>query len=462
MTARSTATVNDSRPTSRIWLLSIVLVTALLRLYRLGDWSFWGDELFTVSGQEDGFDYILLYRSLASTLVQWWTGRVGISEWNARIMPALIGIATVPIFYKLVCQLFSRRVALIAALLLAVSPWHIYWSQNARFYTLLLLFYTAASIFIFRGLDERRGDLLIIGSMLLALAARERLLAFLLLPPIIVFLVMGLVAGNASQQAASKRYWLIFLPVVAIATAFTWPYVTNLEDWMSGFGYPNSNPLRLTASVFFYVGVPIMFFGMIGALLGVKERSSALLWFTLTAIVPLASLAALTPFHYVANRYAFVILSSWLILAAYALDALFSSASRQRGGLVLVLLLTLAMSQSVFDNAMYFTQRKGNRADWQSALTEVASQIEADAIVVSSDHELANYYTGRTTRAIQRNSLDQLQEANVPLWLVVDVVVVEQYEPVALWFDENAMLVASHDVHIPGRTYPMRVYHYQP
>ena len=34
-----------------------MLIAAALRFYKLGEWSFWQDEVFTIGGREDGFNY---------------------------------------------------------------------------------------------------------------------------------------------------------------------------------------------------------------------------------------------------------------------------------------------------------------------------------------------------------------------------------------------------------------------
>ena len=117
-------------------LLCITGGGALLRMYKLGEWSFWGDEMFTVGGWEDGFNYSPLRKSLSSALVQMVIAMKGSNEWNARIVPAIFGILTIPLLYFIVKRLFDTPVAILSALLLALSPWHLYWSQNARFYTL--------------------------------------------------------------------------------------------------------------------------------------------------------------------------------------------------------------------------------------------------------------------------------------------------------------------------------------
>ncbi|MCZ6633788.1 MAG: glycosyltransferase family 39 protein [bacterium] len=54
---------------------------------------------------------------------------LGLNEWAVRLPNALLGILTVWAFYGMVQVWFDRRVALVAALFLAISPWHIQFSR---------------------------------------------------------------------------------------------------------------------------------------------------------------------------------------------------------------------------------------------------------------------------------------------------------------------------------------------
>lgn len=83
-------------------LVTIKVLGDFLRFYKLGTWSFWGDEIFTVSGKEDGFNYNLFRQSRSVALIQTVTAINGLNEWNARIVPALVGIFTVPVLIFIV------------------------------------------------------------------------------------------------------------------------------------------------------------------------------------------------------------------------------------------------------------------------------------------------------------------------------------------------------------------------
>ena len=72
-----------------------------------------------------------------------------VSLWVGRSLPALCGVLSIPAIYYLARIAFcSRYVAYLAAWLMTVSPYGIYLAQEARHYTLGIL-WVIASIFLF-------------------------------------------------------------------------------------------------------------------------------------------------------------------------------------------------------------------------------------------------------------------------------------------------------------------------
>lgn len=72
-------------------------------------------------------------------LLKAWLLLAGDSVAAARLLSALLGTASLPVLYLLGRELFGKRVALIAIALFALSFFHIYYSQESRMYSLLVL-----------------------------------------------------------------------------------------------------------------------------------------------------------------------------------------------------------------------------------------------------------------------------------------------------------------------------------
>ncbi|HUP01825.1 MAG TPA: glycosyltransferase family 39 protein [Gemmatimonadota bacterium] len=125
--------------------LPLVLVLALatvLRFYRLGAENFWIDEIFSLAQAENplsaiaGFwslDERMTSRPLGLTLL-YWALQLGESEFIARLPYAILSVLEVGALYLLSRDLVGRKVALRAALFLAVLPLHVWYAQEARWY----------------------------------------------------------------------------------------------------------------------------------------------------------------------------------------------------------------------------------------------------------------------------------------------------------------------------------------
>jgi len=88
----------------------------------------------------------ILYSLVAHYSVAWF----GESAWSLRLPAVLFGVATIPAAYYLGRQLASRNEAFLASAFLAVSYHHVWFSQNARGYTGLLLGTVLLSVYFIR------------------------------------------------------------------------------------------------------------------------------------------------------------------------------------------------------------------------------------------------------------------------------------------------------------------------
>jgi len=92
---------------------------------------------------------MMLYYGLLRVWLQ-----AGSSEFAVRSLSVLCAVVTVPILYLLGARLFGRGTALIACLLLAVHPFHLELSQQARSYTLLILLVSLSSYFFLQTVEN--------------------------------------------------------------------------------------------------------------------------------------------------------------------------------------------------------------------------------------------------------------------------------------------------------------------
>jgi mannosyltransferase len=130
----------------RVFIAGLVVGALALRVYRLGDQSLWVDELLTldVSIPKEGLNiwsYLKynIHGPLHSFVVYLFQ-LLGSSDAWLRLPSALAGAAAVLYFYLWIRTWLGHRIAQIAAVMLAVHPLHIYYSQELRNYSFLLFF----------------------------------------------------------------------------------------------------------------------------------------------------------------------------------------------------------------------------------------------------------------------------------------------------------------------------------
>lgn len=127
-----------------------MLAGAALRLYLIADKSLWLDEAFSVwmGRQPLGAMWRYLVQldqhpPLYYTLLHFWM-LLGDSETAVRGFSALWGILTLPVMYAIGARVGGRALGRIATLILALSPLHIQYAQDARMYAMLTFTASAA------------------------------------------------------------------------------------------------------------------------------------------------------------------------------------------------------------------------------------------------------------------------------------------------------------------------------
>lgn len=158
-----------SRASVRTWsgdvfqrvAIMLPLMTGLalaLRLYKLGYHDYWDDEVISTFAARPPLSEI--FSSIATYsihppfyygLLHIWITLFGDELITARLLSVLISTACVPLIYLLGRRLASKPVALIAALIMAFAPFHIFHGQQARMYPLLTLLVIGTTLFFHSG-----------------------------------------------------------------------------------------------------------------------------------------------------------------------------------------------------------------------------------------------------------------------------------------------------------------------
>lgn len=230
-----------------------LLLAAWLRFYRLAGQSLWSDEGNSVAlaradlGQIASRTALDIHPPLYYWLLHGWMRIFGENEVGVRSLSAVAAVLLVAVVYRLGTQLFDRRVALLAAFVAAVSPFQVYYAQEARMYALLALWgaltvwATAGLMGIGEGIRGRQGSgpgrCVALYSALYVLAATLGLYTHYAFPlilaatnlAVLVWLLRGRREGRVARRLAG---WLI-LQLVPLVLYLPWLPVAwrQLTTW---------------------------------------------------------------------------------------------------------------------------------------------------------------------------------------------------------------------------------------
>lgn len=130
-------------------VLSILFFGAVLRFYHIDFQSIWLDEVHTMNEANPKNSFGELYNVIMSGeqmpplffYILYFLFKIfGYTTFVARMYAAVLGISSLYAIYILGKELINKQIGLIAALLLCINSFHLYYSQEARPYGFLLLF----------------------------------------------------------------------------------------------------------------------------------------------------------------------------------------------------------------------------------------------------------------------------------------------------------------------------------
>ncbi len=153
----------SGRGTTGIWLLVVTFAAFTLRIIGLGFQPLWWDEGWTVYFATADVPTMIartaidIHPPFYYLILHLWTFIGGSSAISVRLFSALVGTLSIPLVFLLGRHLFDMRVGIMAALAMALAPFQIYYSQEARMYALATLL-VLASVYLFVILLQREGQ----------------------------------------------------------------------------------------------------------------------------------------------------------------------------------------------------------------------------------------------------------------------------------------------------------------
>lgn len=455
-------------------LAVIVLIAAALRLFKLGEWSFWFDEVFTINrtlAHYSSLDSYLaqplssqLRFSVSLMLTGLVFGGMGVNELSARLVPAVIGVISVPILYLQTKKHLSNFTAILSSALLAISPWHLFWSQNARFYTALCLFVMIALFYFYEAFEVDAPKLIVVGYIFIFLAISERMTALLGLGAFILYLFSIILFRIERPKGLTLRNSLLFsAPILAFMTLEIVDFIVSgssiLANIFRHFGsYLGPSPERLVYRVAQNIEIPLFIAGIIGGVSMIRRKTRIAVFLFTYASVPVGVLLLLSPFFFTHHRYAFLSLPAWIILAGELARLMAREINQLEFQPILSCALPLLIVGSlVFTDLRYFNSNQGHRMNWKHAFQVIGSELDPGDPVVSYWPRLSEYYLNHQGSHLDAITPHQVRSSNRTHWFVIDDIALWASPQISHWVMQNCSL-RMHEALILERPYNLSVY----
>jgi len=411
---------------SKVALLLIVLLAFLLRLYRLDQQSLWYDEGFSVYLARMSLGEITartasdIHPPLYYYLLHLWLGPFGDSEFVLRFFSLLFGLLTLPLIHALGRRLLGTASGLLAALLLAISPLYLWYSQEARMYTLVTFLCLLSSYLLLRALEGKAGFLWGGYIFVNVLAVYSHFYAFFVLAFQVVFLLVWwavkrkgdtLLAGLLSQggvvlaylpwsgfvlrrYAADVSYWrgeLVFTEVVRKTLILFSTGRTILES--------RAQPIA------FIYGAMLLCALVVIALGGKRTAGGMgslwrLLFLLLYLSIPLLLLFLISyqrpKFH---PRYLMLASPAFFLLIAGGIGALWEKGRVARGwqgalgGACALALLCFILATSAYSDFNAYFDVRFTKDDFRSAARYIQTHIQDNEVVILTSGHLFPVFT---------------------------------------------------------------------
>ena len=241
-------------PLSATWkaLLALILAAFLLRVLYLDGQSLWRDEVDVIRFANAPLPQLVRGLTQAQhngplyyVMMHGWLHLAGDSEFALRYPSLCFGLLTVPLLYQLGRRLLGRRAALIAALLVAVAPYLVWYSQDAKMYALVTALTLLAMLCQLQALRTGRSRWWLAFVAVVTLSLYIHLLAALMIPVYAAFFLLTWPRFRERWRGWLVSYGALTLPYVPLAL---WQLPLILTGYETGHPF---YPLRqMVASLF--------------------------------------------------------------------------------------------------------------------------------------------------------------------------------------------------------------------
>ena len=368
-------------------LLGIFILGLVMRLIAVNQ-SLWLDEATTALASKMSVNELFtkflpgdFHPPLYYLLMKGWTSLFSFSEIALRIPSVIFGVATIYFVYLIARKLYDTKIGIIASILVATSGLLIYYSQEARMYSLAAMLVTL-SVFLFL---KKKWPFF--GICLAVIELTDYVALFIV--PVFLFLSLKDIKKMALSLIPLFISFGLWMPI--FIQQLTQGVMQKGSAWWNILGTPTIKNILLIPTKFifgrigfdnkFLYGVLTLVVASLFVFLLFKARSAGkTIWYWLTLPIIVGVLISLKIPTLSYFRFLFC-LPALYILLAYGIGKI----EKHK-----YIFLALVIVINIFSSGYYLFNKKFQREDWRGA----SAAVGTDEIILpgSSQKEALIYY----------------------------------------------------------------------
>ncbi|MDD4051130.1 MAG: glycosyltransferase family 39 protein [candidate division Zixibacteria bacterium] len=429
---------------SLLAVIGVTIITAFLRLYHLDFNAIWIDEAATLRFSTGSFLDIWQYTAAGEFnppgfhwLIHAVISILGVSEWSLRFLPMVAGVCTIPAVYAAATLLSSdRRVGILVAVLTALSPFHIFYSQEGRAYTAMLLCYTLGLVCYLRWIKtttppsiHAARPLLYLAMVWFGIAVWMHFYAAVAILPILIHLVYQhlLIAYPLDQPPHRVDRGWIYAP--GLFALFLIPFLTigpSLFARRTGMGMTwGADAVTMVTDIFvelagFHILFALLFFLLAAVGLTRYRDQSSFALIPLTLVLPLVLSAILAPHMDLSVRYLIFLLPIFYTLVATGIVTVFDRIRMSNTNILVIATLLILVITVPTLTTYYTTDSKIDHRGAATALVEMTGDGDTVMLIPHTQSSAFTFYYNATADKTRYQTLtfDDPIPSDTPIWLV--------------------------------------------
>lgn len=392
------------------YLIAILLIGFLLRIYNLTFESFWYDEIFSAKIATFSFSEIIritaidVHPPLYYILLKIWISIFPNNDFFIRLLSVAFSISSISLVYFYSKKIFNQKIAYFAAILLAFSCLDVLYAKEARMYSLLslLIIIEMFSVCLFIKTNEYKYLLCHIVSSTLSIYTQNFAFLYLFVSGVNGLIYIIYYKSKIKQIA---KFGFSYLAIFLLYLPWLPTLLSHLKGVNQSFWIPKISLFAFGETLFEFSGsisLGIIFLSLIVFYLvkNLKLKNTNSLFIFSWMIIPISIIILISVFNVTSSIYKirFLVpsLAPFLIIASIALDNLWEK--KKMLSIVILSIIVIISTIEIYSRAnSYYKER------WRDVAKYLESEVkEDDAVVLMVKDEfnkvggsqiLINYYS---------------------------------------------------------------------